>query len=129
MVRNRDPPFAAESLGKNRINGSFTINFYRAIGARRLPLTRRPFRDIPVKMTNKILISALAAAVLSSGLFTETVTAMAVAPAPTSLPASDTSAAAPTKFQVAAVVCGSVGCAPVTTKATPRHKLKWLGHG
>jgi hypothetical protein len=125
MARNRDPPFAAESIGKNRINGSFTINFYRAIGARRLALTRRSLRDIPVKTTNKILISAMAAAVLSGGLFTETVTAMA----PTSLPASDTTAAAPTRLQVAAVVCGSVGCAPVTTKATPRRKLKWLGHG
>jgi hypothetical protein len=142
MARNRDPPFAAESIGKNRINGSFTINFYRAIGARRLALTRRSLRDIPVKTTNKILISAMAAAVLSGGLFTETVTAMAAAVlsgglftetvtamAPTSLPASDTTAAAPTRLQVAAVVCGSVGCAPVTTKATPRRKLKWLGHG
>jgi hypothetical protein len=124
MVRNHHPPFAAESLGKNRINGSFTINFYRAIGAQRLPLTRRPLRDIPVKTTNRILISALAAAVLSSGLFTETVMAMAVAQAPTS-----NTAAARGSFHVAAVVCGSVGCTPVSTKATPRRKLKWLGHG
>jgi hypothetical protein len=90
---------------------------------------RRPLRDIPVKTMNRILVSALAAAVLSSGLFSETVMAMAVAQAPTSLPASGTAAAGPASFHVAAVVCGSGGCTPVSTKATPRRKLKWLGHG
>jgi hypothetical protein len=82
-----------------------------------------------VKTTNKILISALAAAVLSSGLFSATAKALAVAQAPTSLPASDSAAAGPASFHVAAVVCGSGGCTPVSTKATPRRKLKWLGHG
>jgi hypothetical protein len=78
---------------------------------------------------NRFLISALAAAILATGLFTETVMATAVALPPTSLPASNTTTAAAAGFQVAAVVCGSVGCAPVSTKATPRRKLKWLGHG
>jgi hypothetical protein len=90
---------------------------------------RRPLRDIPVKTMNTILIAALAAAVLSSGLFTETVMAMAVAQAPTSPPAASAFAAGPASFHVAAVVCGSAGCTPVSTKATPHRKLKWLGHG
>ncbi|HEY1980913.1 MAG TPA: hypothetical protein VGH13_12585 [Xanthobacteraceae bacterium] len=81
--------------------------------------------------TTRILVSALAAAVLSSGLCSATVMAMAmaVAQAPTSPPASDSAAAGPASFHVAAVVCGSGGCTPVSTKATPRRKLKWLGHG
>src|SRR5271168_4074613 len=47
MVRNHDPPFAVESLGKKRINRSFTINFYRAIGARRLALNAQTFEGYP----------------------------------------------------------------------------------
>jgi hypothetical protein len=47
MIRNCDPPFAMESRGKNRINGSFTINFYRAIGARRLPRHAQAFEGYP----------------------------------------------------------------------------------
>ena len=81
-----------------------------------------------MKTTNRILIPALAAAVLSGGLLTETIMATAVASTPASMPASDTATAATARLQVAAVVCGSVGCTPVTTKATPRRKLKWLGH-
>jgi hypothetical protein len=47
MVRNHDPPFAVKSLGKNRINRSFTINFYRAIGARRFPRHAQAFEGYP----------------------------------------------------------------------------------
>jgi hypothetical protein len=78
-----------------------------------------------VKINSKILMSALAATISSSGLFI----ASATVTAPVSLPAPGASTAAVAGIHVAAVVCGNVGCAPVQTKATPRRKLQWLGHG